>query len=272
LAYKDEMKKHLSAYKLNRLGVVANGKWEGKEYSHILPPKQKELNLLEPYRIDLADCLKREDIHLHPGFHHLTSSEAVCLNFFYPLVEEQQLPALLKILGLENEEIKESGFEKVINRLEGTNFDFYIELVSGKQLFFEIKYTEDGFKKEIPSANYKDKYENLYKERLAAILKPELDGYGTLMKNYQLLRNIPYVDATDQNILIIIYPEGNRKTRKEYEHVMKNVIESNIQPNVRLLTWETLCKGLMDELQSSVNTSVRLLNQYNDFSEKYLPF
>lgn len=274
MSYKDDMKKHLSAYKLNRLGVVGNGTWKknGQEYEHILPVGLEDLNLLEPYRTELKSHLEDKNIHLHQDFHHLTSSQAVCLNFFYPLMEENQLSALLEILQLEDEEIEEFRFEKVMTHAEGTNFDFYIKLASGKQLFFEIKYTEDGFKKETPSDKYQEKYETVYKERLATKLKPGIDEYETLMKNYQLLRNISYVDATDENVLIIIYPEGNQKIRKEYEHVMEHVIKENFHPNIRLMTWENLCANLVDVLQSSPNTSDRMLEQYKDFNEKYLPF
>lgn len=271
--FKDEMKKHLSTYKLNRLGVVGKGKWKrtGEEYDHILPAGKEDLNLLEPYRTELTNHIDDANIHLHQDFHHLNSSQAVCLNFFYPLMEENQLSALLEIMQLKNEEIEEYGFEKVMTRAEGTNFDFYIKLASGKQLFFEIKYTEDGFKKAVDSDSYQEKYENVYKERLATKLKPGIDEYDTLMKNYQLLRNISYVDATDENVLIIIYPEGNRKILKEYEHVMDNVIEAAFHPNIHLVTWEAMCSDLVDVLQSSPDTSSRLLTQYKDFSEKYLP-
>lgn len=84
------------------------------------------------------------------------------------------------------------------------------------------------------------------------------------------MRNISYIDETGENLLIIIYPEGNRKIRKEYDAVLANVIEQSYHPNIRLLTWEDVCTGLMEVLQDS-NASARLLNQYSDFAEKYLP-
>lgn len=272
MAYKDEVKKHLSTYKLNRLGVVGNGKWKRNdvEYEHILPEEQKDMNLLEPYRSELANHIEEENIHLHQDFHHLTSSQAVCLNFFYPLMEEKQLSALLEILKLEDAEVEECGFEKIMTRAEGTNFDYYIKLASGKQLFFEIKYTEEGFGKATPADNYQIKYENLYKEGLTEKLKPGLEGYEVFMKNYQLMRNISYVDKTDENVLIILYPEGNQKIRREYEDVMQNMIEPNFHPNILLMTWEDICGELIDVLESSTDTSDRLVRQYKDFSEKYL--
>lgn len=106
------------------------------------------------YRTELTNYIETAKIHLYQDFHHLNSSQAVCLNFFYPFIEENQLPLLLDILHIKNEDIELSEFEKVISRAEGTNFDFYIKLKSGKQIFFEIKYTEDGFIKQSSTGAY----------------------------------------------------------------------------------------------------------------------
>lgn len=270
MAFKKEMEKHLEDYKVNRLGIEESGEWRGEEYFHILPLPYKDLNLLEPYRIDLANHIEGEGINRHWGFHHLTSSQAVCLNFFYPLIKEEQLSALLEVLQLADEEVKECSFEMEVAGGDGTNFDFYIELASGKKLFFEIKYTEDGFGKKGASRNYQEKYDSFYRDGLAPKLKPGLDGYESFMKDYQLMRNISYVDASDENLLIILYPEGNRRIRKEYDNVLANVIESSFHPNIRLLTWETVCRDLLDMLQNSPDVSERLVNQYKEFIEKYL--
>ncbi|MFD1861990.1 PGN_0703 family putative restriction endonuclease [Planococcus chinensis] len=270
MAFKKDMEKHLSDYKVNRLGVEEPGNWGIDDYEHILPVSHKNLNLLEPYRIDLANHIEEKGINRHWGFHHLTSSQAVCLNFFYPIMKEKQLSALLEVLQLEDEDVKECSFEMEVAGGDGTNFDFYIELASGKKLFFEIKYTEDGFGKKKAGIDYRSKYDSYYQEGLAEKLKPGLDDYESFMDDYQLMRNISYIDETGENLLIIIYPEGNRKIRKEYDAVLANVIEPSYQPNIRLLTWEDVCTGVMEVLQDS-NASGRLLNQYSDFAEKYLP-
>lgn len=124
---------------------------------------------------------------------------------------------------------------------------------------FSINYKNIGFGKENPVSMYEIKYETLYKEGLTAKLKPELNGYENFMKNYQLMRNISYVDTTTENVLIIIFPEGNRKIRKEYDHLMEHVIKANSHPNIRLMSWENLCSDFVNVLHSSSNTSDRLL-------------
>ena len=51
---------------------------------------------------------------------------------------------------------------------EGTNFDFHARLEDGRQLFFEVKYTEDGF----ASARAND----ARKRKLSGWYKPHLEG------------------------------------------------------------------------------------------------
>lgn len=271
MTYKEQVKSRLANYKLTTLGVAENGYWrkDKPSYAHILPKEQKNLNFLEPYRSELANYAER-NIRLHKDFHHLNSSQAVCMNFFYPLIEENQLSLLLDILKLDNESIDFAEFEKIMDRAEGTNFDFYIKLKSGKQIFFEIKYSETEFKKQKSSAAYQKKYNLIYKDRLSGKLRAGTDDYDSLMKNYQLLRNISYVDATDQNLLVIIYPKGNLKLKQEYEDLINNVIEPSLHKNIHLITWEAIWEDLMDSLASSSTVPQRLQDQYKLFGEKYL--
>lgn len=96
-------------------------------------------------------------------------------------MKEKQLSALLEVLQLEDEDVKECSFEMEVAGGDGTNFDFYIELASGKKLFFEIKYTEDGFGKKKAGIDYRSKYDSYYQEGLAEKLKPGLDDYESFM-------------------------------------------------------------------------------------------
>jgi hypothetical protein len=73
--YSEEIKKHLKEYKENRLGIYDCGKWNGKEYNHILPRSLKKLNIIEAYRKEFweyfTNSLTKKD---HKDFHHLNSS------------------------------------------------------------------------------------------------------------------------------------------------------------------------------------------------------
>lgn len=262
----------MSEYRINRLGIFEQGTWKRnkKHYPHILPIEKQNLNLLQNYQEDLSNYIKEENIHLHQDFHHLNSSQAVCLNFFYPMIEDKQTQLLLQLLNLENEIVDHCEFEKVISKEEGTNFDFYVKLKSGKQVFFEVKYTETGFGKVIDNAKYRKKYEEVYKTRLANLIKPGISEYETLIKNYQLLRNISYVNNDNDNLLIIICPRDNTKVHQEYEYVIGSVIVSSLQTNIRLITWEKLLIELKNILKlASSNIPNRFLEHYSSFEEKY---
>ncbi|MEH7248075.1 hypothetical protein V7114_14965 [Neobacillus niacini] len=265
MEFQDRAKQHLSEYKLHKLGVTENGCWKrkNKEYTHILPFEYKQLNFLENYRTELSGYIEDTHMHLHQDFHHLNSSQAACLNFFYPLVEEDCFSKLLPILQFDNETIKNYQFEKIVSRKEGTNFDFYLELDSGKKVFFEIKYSEIGFGKATDLPRYREKYESVYKARLEDKVNEGILLYPTLIKNYQLMRNISYVDPT--SFLVIICPEGNRRVRQEYENVIYKILKPEYHSNIQLITWE----ALVHELKSNLHQK-RLNEHYTMFEEKYL--
>lgn len=151
--FQTSVKQHLGSYKKDKLGNLQCGKWRDNFYAHILPQKEEKLNIIDKYRNDFYSS-EYSKINFHKYFHHLNSSQAMCINFFYPLIKEKSLESVLncmKINGEINYTSDDICFEKEseLDKYEGrsTNFDFYIKLKSGVQLYFEIKYTENGFGK-----------------------------------------------------------------------------------------------------------------------------
>jgi hypothetical protein len=271
LKFQDLIKSHMSDFRINQLGVSEMGCWKknNQQYPHILPEEKYELNLLTNYREGLSDYILTKNIHLHKDFHHLNSSQAVCLNFFYPMIADNQINLLLELLHLENEVVERCEFEKIIPNADGTNFDFYIQLQSGKHIFFEIKYTEDGFGKVTDNLKYQQKYDGVYRNRLAGKIRAGVPEYQTLIDNYQLLRNISYVDASRDDLLIIICPRENLKLHREYDYVINNIIEPRLHDKIRMITWETLLFGLRDNLKFASNVPNRFVEHYGMFEEKY---
>lgn len=271
MKFSEVVKNHLSDYKKEELGVYENGVWKRNDrpYPHILPPDLWEFNLLENYRQDLANYIEEKNIHLHQDFHHLNSSQAVCLNFFYPLIAERKIDMLLEVLELENEIAEDWAFEKILFPKEGTTFDFYLKLQSGKQIFFEIKYSEQEFGKVKSIGKYRRKYEEFYKNRLQGKIMPGLNEYDELIEHYQLLRNISYIDAAKNHLYIIICPQDNEKLIQEYKDVLEHVIVPELHGKIRLQTWDSLVTAF-NQLLLSKNAPLRLLHHYSQFEEKYL--
>lgn len=77
---------HLADYKRERLGVQKNGVWIGRygpvEKAHILPKEKYKLNLLDDVREAFFDS-EQGEVPLHRYFHHLNSSQAMCINLFF---------------------------------------------------------------------------------------------------------------------------------------------------------------------------------------------
>ena len=124
--------------------------WEanGRFYPHILPAHLRHLNLLPPMRARLLAYLEAQrGVTLHRYFHHLTSSQAMCLNLLAPTLFHSSIWARLESqIDAGIELIPESAaFEKVPDPSEGTNFDFYCRRRGGGAVYFEFKLAEEAY-------------------------------------------------------------------------------------------------------------------------------
>src|SRR5690554_2262105 len=173
MTYQEKIKAHLKVYKNDNFKEIEDGKWKRnkKTYSHIFPEDKWKLNLLTPYEHELEKYIEEKKIKKHTDFHHLNSSQAMCLNFFYPLIKEKELDIILKIIGFDKDEkvnYNSVCFEKKskVEKKNRTCFDFYLETTSEKKLFFEIKYCEQDFGKGKENEGRNKKFENDYKDNL----------------------------------------------------------------------------------------------------------
>jgi hypothetical protein len=137
---------NLAEYKASTLGIHSNGFWKKnkKEYPHILPLDVGQRNVLEPYREEFWTWFGTQTIKLHSDFHHLSSSQAMCFNLFFPFVAEEgkYLQKLRDVFAVDGV-IREARFEVIFNSQEATNFDFCI--TADSKILFELKLTEDAF-------------------------------------------------------------------------------------------------------------------------------
>jgi hypothetical protein len=273
MSYQKVIKSHFENNKEKLFGKIENGKWRNSEciYPHILPEDKKILNLLPAYRNTLDKYLEnnKRKLKKHIFFHHLNSSQAMCLNFFYPLMEEKELGLILKLIGLENEEInyektcfeKESVVEKSNKNYRPTSFDFYIETTSEKKIFFEIKYTEQEFGKAKPDKVHEDKFNDVYKGNLKGI-KEEYHISNIFFENYQILRNL--ICISENSYVVFLYPNGNKKIKTQAEVAKLKMLKSEVANNLINLTWE----GLLSFAENNIE-SQKIKTQFKDFKEKY---
>lgn len=265
--FSDKTKDRLAIYKATTFPDLGNGLWKNNKqsYPYILPEDNKFDNLLPTYRDKLVDYLYKQQIKLHSNFHHLNSSQAMCLNFFFPLYEERALELITDFLGTANETInydtvcfEKDGLEAKFGR-RPTYFDFYFETTSGKRFHFEIKYTEGAFSKAELNSN---KFDKVYSKFLKP-LNISFHSSQSFFENYQILRNLIHID--DNSFVVFVYPQNNKGVSKGADKVKTDFLISNYHDHFFAATWDKLFGSI-----STSTTNANIKAQLTDFKNKYL--
>lgn len=268
--FRDKVWTSLEKYKINSLGITEkyckkykrrnSDEYFSVKYGHILPKDKTDKNLMDGVAFpDGAD--------IHKDAHHLNSSQIMCINFFAHLIEtESGKKILLEWIGqrlgislCNGVEIAEASFEKVFFENEGTNFDFYIKLSDGKNIYFEIKYTENGFgKANGKSDSYTAKWRDVYAPMIAESLYLKDIDKDSFLKNYQINRNVAYI-KNENDFCVFLYPFENGSLEEE----MKNICYKNI----RKVDWDDAVQTVLELTEGS-----GLFGYYEEFRKKYLSF
>ena len=174
----------------------------------------------------------------------------LCYNYFRPMLSDNRR-AKDELVNLISEKITpitndaECKFEYKPYENEGTEFDFYIKQDACKEIFFEIKYTENGFGKAKNDKEHNEKFESTYKSMIAdcVCLKDKTNiPFLNFFKDYQLFRNV--IRVTDKNkFSIFIFPEKNKNIKRSFERFKKCYISEEYSDNVKALYWDDLMKG-----------------------------
>src|SRR5258706_9072956 len=237
--FSTRIKAHLAKYKVETLREPDAGVFRRNNlpYPHILPWNKRELNLLSPFQATCWRYLLNANIKLHQNFHHLNSSQALCFNLFFPIKNDPSThSAFLANIGIHSiDTISQFEFEKVFryepwhNDLqENTNFDCYLKLASGAELFFELKFSEQDFGRAKADIKHRDKLARIYEPRLRTIVRPEFLAEEMFFHNYQLLRNISYLCDDHDTRLFLVFPQSNLRLAQA-----KSVLDSAVFPAAR---------------------------------------
>ena len=270
--YQKKVKQHLGTYKKEVLGVDEKGlfKHNGNEYyfDYILPKQLADLNIMKEYREPFLNS-DYSKINYHRYFHHLNSSQALCINLFFPLIHEQKLNVILELLELPGKGVRRSEFEKLspIEQTSGrkTNFDFYLELTDGKQIFFEVKYTEQEFGKAKYDQRHIEKFEKTYLPLLRnnPFIREEFKTVHMFLENYQIMRNL--VHFGENNYVIFLYQQGNLNIGKQAKLAHDEMVTEKGKERFKILVLEQM----LDHITESLNTG-RIMDHFQEFKEKYL--
>jgi hypothetical protein len=264
MTFNQRARTQLVEYKRNVLGVAEDGLWKGKPYPHILPDKLNRLNILPSIRDQFGTQFPLREVQLHRYFHHLNSSQALTFNLFYPAMSLLDSDILLNRLGIDGDR-EEFCFEKVFDKQpdepekEGTNFDCYIKLRSGAKVFFEIKYSEQGFGGCLDDDRHRRKLEQIYRKRLFTCVGGDCLEPAFFFKHYQLLRNISYL-RNPEDRLFLIFPKANEKLA-----CVDGWLDKHLTPETRKQVEIVYLEELVDWLAKESKHQV-----WKEFGEKYL--
>jgi hypothetical protein len=269
--FQSRAKQCLSAYKREVLGVEEDGIWlrNGKAYPHILPREKCQLNILPSLRDQFWKWFPSQHIQLHRDFHHLNSSQALCFNLFFPMLGDdgQALGPLLSTMKIEGMADKGACFEFQPDKTEGTCIDFSLPLHSGARINFEIKYTESEFGSAKADPAHLEKFESIYKSRLAGRFEESFCSSRQFLEHYQIARNIWHLNEAAADVAIFLFPKANTRLRQR-EALIKACALKPFRSRIRIVYLEDLVLDLFKMLKPD---EMVLRQQLEEFRAKYLP-
>ena len=271
MSFQSQLKDHLGDYKISNLGILEDGFWRNKRYRHILPKELYKLNILETIRDEFWDYFESQNaLKMHRYFYHLNSSQAMCFNLFYPFMMENNryLNILLGTLGLPTNGVSEVSFEKVIDKPEGTNFDFYIGYENGMQILFEVKLQESGFGSAINNEERNKKFKQIYKKRMRNIISTRFQNRPVFFKYYQLIRNLTYLGYNDKTHLFFILPFENKALENKTSELIHFLIEGKYKDRVNIKFLENLVLSLVKKCETAGDDLLK--KHFERFTSKYI--
>ena len=241
--FQQRARRWLSAYKQEVLGVAEDGIWlrNGKRYSHILPQEKYRLSILPSFRDQFWEWFgkQRPRIQLHSDFHHLNSSQALCFNLFFPpmMGDGHELAQFSSVMGIAGVPNAEASFEFQPSPTEGTCIDFSMLLRSGGRVNFEIKYTESEFGSAKADPAHLDKFESIYKSRLAERSKNPSVVQRSSWRTTRS-RDVWRLNESAGDIAIFLFP--NENTRLENTRRSSRVVRlSHFDLGFESCIWKT---------------------------------
>ena len=231
---------HMAKYKRDVIGISENGTWKNKEHPHILPEEHGAKNIMldaSLFEIN-GDMLTLKPygkkIKLHQGWRHLNSSQILCVNYFYPIISDnEKLNGLSAFLGAKEKAVS-ADFEFIVE--DKSNIDLAIRLENGKYIYLEIKYCESEFGSASSKRAQNDgTYKRIRKTYHDSVLITDED----YLKHYQIIRNICLSHVSTGNITVFLIPSKNESINNQYEQSMK-AIENPEDFNFKRIYWEDL--------------------------------
>ena len=269
VSFREKVCAHLSAYKKNVLGIPEAGifLYRGRKVpkDHILPLQHLQRNILEPYTAQFF-LSEHKPPKLHKYFHHLNSSQALCINLFFPLMADKQYSQLACTLSTTVPSAVHPRFEsestlEVAKRK--TSFDLHLASEQ-EDVFVEVKYTEDGFGGAKKDEEHRQKFRDTYLPLLkrSPFLQRHCHDADVFLENYQILRNLVHI--TERSKVVFLFPRANEVVADQALKAQAFLTDLG-RERLRILFLEDLVPELAEQFQGS-----KLNQYYRGVAEKYL--
>lgn len=254
--FKDSVIKHLGKDNPKPWGIYQGN---GRRYSHIvnIPEGNTQEEIIR--QILRNDGVKYDHFASpHRYAHHLNSSQVVCYEFFRNLItdEKRATDTLVKCLiemGIPGDQFIDSHavYEWVPYKEENTNFDFFLQGTESKKIYFEIKYTEQGFGTCRNDEDHKNKFDAIYKEMIdncACLLKKPTVFDEEWRKNYQLFRNVLRItkNNSENEYVVFLFPKMNKAARAHFERFKAEYIDPAFDEHIKEVFWEDLTEYMAE--------------------------
>jgi hypothetical protein len=248
--YQKKLEKHLTDYKVHRLGIEEEGTFvfqgTSRKYGHILPKPLAWLNIPEPFRREVREYVAtRPAITTHKFFHHLNSSQAFAFALFHPYLN--QAPRVLaRALGVSD--IADWDFERVPEPEEGTNVDVWWTTKSDAATYCEVKLSEREFGAASTDERHLRKLERTYAPILRGVVDDALLAPKAFFANYQILRNLWLAarGGHSKDTVLFLIPAANVRATQHLNDVLAQTRDS-LRVRVRLVHVEALLDTLAAE-------------------------
>jgi hypothetical protein len=167
-----------------------------------------------------------------------------------------KLVNMLRAMGIPGQEFigARADFEWTPYPEENTNFDFCISQEhSDAKVYFEIKYTEQGFGCCRDDNRHHEKFDSIYQDmiRNCACLSrtPKFDE--DWRKNYQLFRNVLRITNKnwEKEYAIFLFPEENHIARQQFESFKNEYIKDEFKNHVKGIFWEQMTDFMSEEFR-----------------------
>lgn len=267
-------------------------------YPHIF--KHKEDNFIDgqpPIMKRIRGNLQDGKIYYNCA-EHLNSSQAMCISFFIKFFENPEYEHLfLKLLSrfgiaVDNSLITDAIFEYEPDRDEGTNFDFFLKLSDGRNISWEVKFTEVEFgrisydisKLKKYCCKWQDTYIpllrkcayfnsnriddgchcclNVRKSIYECIKFPKFSSYE-FYQHYQIHRNIAYAESIIDYVLFLS-PRENYHLNNDRAYIDK-FAQDHSTSNIKNIYWEDLLDSTLDVVSNNAGA----LEYFRQFKYKY---